>query len=79
MTLGTSALRCGKNGQLHAEEKLGHLYSSYTKINSKWIKNLIVRPETIKLLDKNIHSNWTLALATFLLIYFPHARKQKQQ
>ena len=45
---------CWENHQPYAENKLNSFLTSYTKINSRWIKDLKVRPKTIKTLEEKL-------------------------
>ena len=60
--------------------KLDQLLTPHTRVNSKWIKDLKFRPQTIKTPEENIGSNiWDIACSSILLDISPQARETKEK
>ena len=58
--------------------KLDHFLTPYTKINSKWMKDLSVRQKAIKILEEKAgKSLFDLGHSKFLLNTSPEAREAK--
>ena len=60
--------------------KPDHLVTPYGRINSKWIKDLNVRPKTIKILEENIGSKVSdISHSNFLYLTRQGKQKNKQR
>ena len=60
--------------------KLEHLLIPYARINSKWIKDLNVRPETVRFLEENRGSKlFDITLSNLFLDMYSWARETDKQ
>ena len=60
--------------------KLDHLLMPHTRVNSKWIKDINVRPKTIKIIEENIDIKiLDIAYSNFLSNISPQARKTEEK
>ena len=68
-----------KIGQIHAEKWYQTTLLCHTRINSKWIKDLNIRPETIKILQENTGSKiLDIAYSNILSDISPQVRETKE-
>ena len=60
--------------------KLEHSLTPYTKLNLKWIKDLNVKTDTIKLLEENIgRTLFHISCSNIFLDLYPKANKSKNK
>lgn len=72
---------CWENGRnTYRTVKLEPYFTSLIKINSKWIKDLNIRPEIVKLPEENIGKQLIgiLVLEMIFLYLMPKAQKKKK-